>query len=221
MNDRADNHKMDRYKAASLRAFNYKWPDNYDRSFWVQFWTRRWDREIMAELPTELPSLRMLDVGCATGRLLLALGKVGVRHLAGVDLAPRILSVARHKLSAHGVQADLRVADAEKSLPWPDDNFSVVTLTGVLHHFSHPLKALAEIRRVLRPRGRLLIADPWFPPPIRQFGNLCLRFVSHDGDCHYYSPYGVCTLLRSQRFDELRSRRCDWHSFLVIGVKAG
>ena len=211
--------KMDRYKAKNLQAFNTKWPNRYDSSLRMRLWTSQWDRGILTELPTDISSLRILDIGCATGRLLETLAEAGARHLAGIDLAPKILDIAQRRLAERGIKADLKVADAEDTLPWANESFDVIIMTGALHHFYRPMDALTEVHRVLCHRGRLIIIDPWFLPPLRQLFNLGLRFVSPNGDYHFYSPAEAVDMLASQGFVELRYRRADWNSFIVLGLK--
>ena len=100
----------------------------------------------------------------------------------GQAVLDRILDVAREKLGVRRVDVELKCADAEDALPWPSHHFDVVTLTGVLHHFFKPQAALKEAIRVLRPGGRLIMVDPCFFPPIREFFNLCLKVHPHAGD---------------------------------------
>ena len=94
----------------------------------------------------------ILDVGCGTGSLLAELAKSVATSLSGVDLAQGILNDARKKLTELNVNADLREADVEDSIPWDDGTFDIVTLTGALHHFYHPQYALSEIYRILTAR---------------------------------------------------------------------
>ena len=212
--------KSDRYKASSYRAYNFALPERYDSCFWLWFCqVDRWDNAIRAELGSEIGSLRILDVGCATGRLLLSLAQAGAGNLAGVDLAPRILEVARRKLAAQHVEAGLRAADAEDALPWPSDSFDVVLLTGVLHHFYRPLDALHELRRVLRVGGRLLIVDPDFFPPIRQLCNLALRVAPHAGDYRFYSRRRAIQLVQSADLGVTRALRGGMWSYCITAVK--
>ncbi len=151
-------------------------PLRYDTCIWLKFCqTALWDRILVQELGPNTRLLRILDVGCTTGRLLERLAEAGATELFRVDLAPRILEVAREKLTKTGSLFELQTADAEDSLPWGCGSFDAVTLTGVLHHFFRPRDALAEILRVLRPGGRLLIIDPCFFPPVRQILNIALR----------------------------------------------
>ena len=113
------------------------------------------------------------------------------------------------------MSAELRTADAEDSLPWADDFFDTITLTGVLHHFFRPRDALAEIRRVLSPGGRLLIIDPCFVPLVRQVLNLALRVAPHDGDFHFYSAKKAASLVADLGFDVRRTRRVGLWAYLA------
>lgn len=213
--------KHDRYKESSYRSYNYKMPERYDSLFWMTFCQiPLWDRMIIAEIGEEIGSIAILDVGCATGRLLSTLAKAGALHLHGTDLAPNILEVAREKLAGEAASAELHVADAEDSLPWPDSSFDVVTLTGVLHHFYRPLDALREIHRVLRPQGRILIMDPSFFAPARQIINLYLRFGSHDGDCRFYSRRAAEGLAGQAGFHRIKTKRIGLWSYLLVAEKA-
>jgi ubiquinone/menaquinone biosynthesis C-methylase UbiE len=212
--------KLDRYKASSYRSYNFKMPSRYDTCIWMKFCqTAFWDRTLIQELRPNTCSLRILDVRCATGRLLKRLAEAGATELFGVDLAPRILEVAREKLTKTGASVELRTADAEDTLPWDHDSFDAVTLTGVLHHFFRPRDALGEVRRVLRPGGRVLIIDPCFFPPVRQFINVALRVGPHDGDFHFYSPTDAADLLADLGFEVGRTRRVGLWAFFADGLK--
>jgi ubiquinone/menaquinone biosynthesis C-methylase UbiE len=158
-------------------------------------------------------------VGCATGRLLSKLASAGWAHLFGVDLAPNIVDVAAEKLGRQLAQAELRAADAEDSIPWPDRSFDVVTLMGVLHNFYRPDDALREIHRVLRPGGRLLVADPDFFPPLRQLLNLAFRVAPHAGDYRFYSKRSAVGLVERVGFRCLEARRVGLWAYLITAVK--
>jgi ubiquinone/menaquinone biosynthesis C-methylase UbiE len=212
--------KYDRYKASSYRSYNSKMPSRYDTAYFQTLCQLPlWHRTVVQALRPQLGSTQILDVGCGTGNLLVDLARSGASSLAGVDLAPKILDVAREKLSAAHTDADLRVADAEDPLPWPAVSFDVVTLTGSLHHFYRPLEVLREIYRVLRPRGTLLIVDPSFIPPVRQLFNLYLRVLPHDGDFHFYSLRGATSLVSSEGFRRVESKRVGLWAYLLIVEK--
>ena len=100
----------------------------------------------------------MLDLGTGTGRLLeVFAGKV--ESGIGLDMSPEMLAFARAKLEEGGLtHCQVRQGDLF-DLPVPDDSQDLVTLHQVLHYLDDPAAALAEAARVLRPGGRLLIAD--------------------------------------------------------------
>jgi ubiquinone/menaquinone biosynthesis C-methylase UbiE len=104
---------------------------------------------------------RVLDVGCGTGNLLRATGK---RHrnveLTGVDPDLKMLARAERKMRRAGLAARLDRGYAQE-LAFPDDSFDVVFSSLMLHHLDTPSKdeMLAEVRRVLRPDGVLVLAD--------------------------------------------------------------
>jgi ubiquinone/menaquinone biosynthesis C-methylase UbiE len=113
----------------------------------------------------------LLDVGCGTGTLALEAvaiaGEAG--RVVGVDPAPRQIGRARAKARRRGLSIDFQIGVIER-LPYPDASFDVVTSTLMMHHLPDDLKrrGLAEIARVLRPGGRLVIADADHPEHSRQ-----------------------------------------------------
>jgi SAM-dependent methyltransferase len=212
----------DRYKASSLKAYNLKLPDRYDTAIALRVLrVSVMDEFVVDEIGSEIGSLSVLDVGCATGRLLERLAAAGARSLAGSDLAPRIVEVAKARLEGLGVEADLRPADAESDLPWPTGSFDVVTMTGVLHHFMRPAAALSEMERILRPGGRLVASDACFFPPVREFFNLCLMLHPHEGDYHFYTPSQAAELLSASGWRVVRCRRLNWWAYGVVSLRAG
>jgi len=212
--------KPDRYKSSSYHSYNFKMPDRYDSAYFIKLCqVPLWHRIILEELNAESESVDILDVGCGTGTLLVDLARAGANSLGGVDLAPKILEVAREKLSAAGAQADLRVADAEEPLPWSSESFDVATLTGALHHFYRPHDVLGEIYRVLHPGGDLLVVDPCFFTPVRQVFNLYLRVLPHDGDYHFYAPSQAGRLLAAGGFECAEPRRVGLWAYFIRGTR--
>jgi len=212
----------DRYKASSFNAYNFKLPRRYDHSIAVKvFRVSVMDDFVLDELGDEIGRVNILDVGCATGRLLDSIAEKGGVRLAGFDLAPKIVDVARSKLAHRGVDVELKCADAEDSLPWPSHRFDVVTMTGVLHHFFNPHAALKEVIRVLRPGGRLIMVDPCFFTPMREFFNLCLRVHPHAGDYYFYTPQQTKALLSAMGWREIRCERLNWCFFGIVAVTGG
>ncbi len=104
------------------------------------------------------PFESLLDLGTGTGRLLELFAPLYNRAV-GIDASAAMLSVARANLDRAGISgAQVRLGDIH-NLPFPRDAFDVVTIHQVLHYLDDPERAVAEAARVLRPGGRLLIAD--------------------------------------------------------------
>jgi ubiquinone/menaquinone biosynthesis C-methylase UbiE len=214
--------KNDRYKRSSYRAYNWKMPPIYDSCVMkVGRLIDLLDETVLREIPSNDFSIRILDVGCATGRLLYKLAKHGYTNLSGVDLAPRIIEVARKKLSNFNVNLDLKNADSEDDLPWPDNSFDIITLTGVIHHFYRLNDALKEAYRVLDKQGKLIILDPWFPIIIRQIVNSWLYFFPHDGDFRFYTPKRIDKTLTEIGLKNNRHRRKSILTYIITGEKKG
>lgn len=99
---------------------------------------------------------RTLEVAIGTGRNLELFPPD--LELSGIDLSPAMLAIARRRAESLGRSVDLREGDAE-SLPFPDDTFDSVVCTLGLCAVPDVDTAVAEMRRVLRPGGRLLLLD--------------------------------------------------------------
>lgn len=104
----------------------------------------------------------LLDVGCGTGTLAIEASRrvAGGGRVAGVDPAPRQIARARSKARRAGVKAELQAGVIE-NLSFPDRTFDTVTSTLMMHHLPDDLRlqGLAEIARVLKAQGRLILAD--------------------------------------------------------------
>ena len=97
---------------------------------------------------------RILDVGCGTGANLLMLSKYGAAE--GVDISEDALAFCRER----GLD-QVRLGAAEE-LPFDDGIFDLVTAFDVVEHMDDDLAGLSEMRRVLRPGGRVLLFVPTF-----------------------------------------------------------
>jgi len=123
-----------------------------------------------------------LDVATGGGHMAKAIA-LHVKSLIVSDGTPDMLEAARHHLQGAGVQnAHYLVANAE-SLPLLDESFDIVTCRIAAHHFPRPDRFVAEVSRVLRPKGRFLLIDNVVPDDKRlaDFMNLVetVRDPSH------------------------------------------
>lgn len=162
------------------------------------------------------PGESILDVGCGTGGVTIpAKTRVGENgSAAGIDPAPEMIAVARRKAERARTEIDFRVGVIE-SLPFPDETFDVVTSSLMMHHLPEHLrvKGLAEIWRVLKPGGRILVADM-----IRPSGSSFQRFftsvILHHGHVVEFGLQDVPALVREAGFEDVEQLDA---RFLVIG----
>lgn len=100
----------------------------------------------------------VVDLGTGTGRILPQLSRCAERIIA-VDASPSMLEQARRRIDASGIDGvDFRLGDLSH-LPLHDAEVDAVVANMVLHHAPEPAQAVAEIHRVLRPGGKLLLGD--------------------------------------------------------------
>lgn len=125
---------------------------------------------------------RVLDVGCGTGcltrRMAAEVGPDG--DVTGVDPSPPVLAHARDRKRRPGSAPCTYREGIAEALDLPDASFDTVVTSLMLHHLPENLRlpALREMRRVLRPGGRLLVAE--FRPPSSRLG----RLLVHGGTAH-------------------------------------
>lgn len=106
------------------------------------------------------PGTRLLDVGCGAGQIAIPAARAGVR-ITGVDIAENLIEHARGRAATEGLTASFDVGDAE-ALPYPDGQFDVVvSLIGAMFA-PRPERVAAELIRVARPGGRIVMAN-WTP----------------------------------------------------------
>jgi len=140
-------------RAQRLRRY---W-DNHARSYdkQIAFWERRLFADgrqwVCAQATGDI-----LEVAIGSGRNL-PLYPQGIR-LTGIDFSPVMLELARRQADQLGQEVDLRLGDAQ-ALDLPDASFDTVVCTLSLCAIPDQRRAVAEMRRVLRPGGRLLLLD--------------------------------------------------------------
>ncbi|QLE39683.1 class I SAM-dependent methyltransferase [Nostoc sp. C052] len=104
------------------------------------------------------PTDTVLDIACGTGefeRLLLA--EYSSQQIVGIDISEEMLAIAKLKCSAYP-QVSFQMASASR-LPFDSNIFDVIVSANSFHYFDEPLAALKEMRRVLKPDGKVVILD--------------------------------------------------------------
>jgi ubiquinone/menaquinone biosynthesis C-methylase UbiE len=113
-----------------------------------------YERPAMIDLAGDVNGRRVLDAGCGSGPLFAALRAKGA-IVTGFDSSPAMVELARRRL---GDDAALHVADLSRPLPFADGAFDDVVVSLVLHYLRDWTEPLAELRRVLKPGGRLMLS---------------------------------------------------------------
>jgi ubiquinone/menaquinone biosynthesis C-methylase UbiE len=119
-------------------------------------------REKVIELARLRPGESVLDAGCGTGTLAIAakrrVGSMG--KVYGIDASPEMIGRAREKARKAGLDVEFKNQVIE-ALTFPEAHFDAVLNTLMLHHLPRRLRedGAREIRRVLRPGGRVLVVD--------------------------------------------------------------
>lgn len=171
-------------------------------------WRRAASREALRHSPRDV-----LDVATGTADFALELARQapGTR-VVGCDFVPEMLEIGRQKARARGLDIVLEEGDA-LALPYPDASFDAVTCAFGFRNFADYARGLAEMWRVLRPGGRLVILE--FPPPQRGlFGALFRLYfqrvlprigglVSGNAAAYRYLPESVLAFPAPERLAQL------------------
>ena len=179
-----------------------------------------WRRRVETHLPPG-EGLVLLDLATGTGDQVIALSRTGrFKEAVGADMSQEMLAIGRQKVAAGGLSdlISMEVGDAT-ALPFEDGRFDAVTISFGIRNVVHVDRALAEMRRVLRPGGRAIILEFSLPAsPVVRLGHLLyLRWVlplvgglvSGDWKAYRYLnttieafPYGeaFCKMMRDAGF---------------------
>jgi len=140
--------------------------------------------------------MSILDCGCGPGSITIGLAEiVAPGQVVGLDIEPRQLEAAKRLASEQAVSNIRFEQGSVYELPFPDATFDVAVAHFVIEHVSDPLRALREIRRVLRPGGLAAIKDPYYPAftfrpettELRRFGELAGMVRRHNGASDTYA----------------------------------
>lgn len=156
--------------------------DDYDQYASLPFITYRSDehavREHMVDLLELQPNSRVLEIGCGTGRgamhLAARLGETGRLYLQ--EISPKLLAKTLEKLAQKNIRAECSIANGSY-LPFPDDFFDAAHHFGGINTFAEIPRCLAELARVVKPGGKIVIGDEGLGPWLRdsEFGRIMMN----------------------------------------------
>jgi len=154
-------HRMKRHARQRFDA----WANSYDRSLLNRFLFKpaylAFLEELYAWRQDRTEPIDLLDVGCGTGTFeaMLARTKLPVR-VVGLDYAEPMCRVASDKTQQEGVSKRVAFVNGDSEhLPFDDGSFDVITCANSFHHYPHQQIVIHDMKRVLRPGGRLLLID--------------------------------------------------------------
>jgi len=119
-----------------------------------------WRYKLLKHLPKR-KNMIALDLATGTGDVPLVLVKAPeINQIIGMDLSKGMVKIGQEKIKKRGLDhiVDLRIGDGT-DISLPDESVDMVTISFGIRNFSDPKKSLKEIKRVLRPGGRLMIME--------------------------------------------------------------
>jgi ubiquinone/menaquinone biosynthesis C-methylase UbiE len=181
-------------------------------------------RKMTVELAQIKPGDCVLEVGCATGTLTLAAKrKAGPSgNVFGIDIIPGMIERSRQKAAQASLDVTFQSGSIE-NIPFPENHFDVVMCSFMIFHMSEKVrhKGIAEIYRVLKPQGRLLVLDLGLPDHglFRAIAKVVLGFMlKHD-------LKELIPVMKSTGFSEVQISKAKYRVFgfsllsFVIGNK--
>ena len=169
-----------------------------------------WRRKAVKQLK-ELNHNKILDIATGTGDFALALLKLKPKEIIGVDISQGMLSVGTNKMKKKKVDGiiKLELGDSE-NLPFEDNSFDAITVAFGVRNFEDLEKGLSEMKRVLRPDGKVIILEFSKPKyfPIKQlfsFYSNCViptfgKLISKDKRAYTYLPESVAEFPEGENF---------------------
>lgn len=148
-------------------------PEHYHR--YVTRGTDPWNRYLVQRLQVEISEVTtaspaVLDIGMGTGHMLIALAvdpNFACCSLAGLDIDPGMVQLACKETTYLNLQSRLSLTEGDvHNMPYNNGSMDIVFGRSVVHHWANPIRAFAEIYRVLAPGGRVVIHEPLRDPEI-------------------------------------------------------
>ena len=164
-----------------------------------------WERRRALLLAEARPGERVLDLGCGAGRFVAALRELGADPV-GVEIAEGALERARRNVPG----ADLRVVEPDGSLPLGHGEVDLVWCSEVLEHVPDTVAFLTEARRVLAPRGRILVTVPDHGVARRTAIALARHEQHYDPlgqHLRFYTRRSLATALEATGFERIHAAR--------------
>ncbi len=145
--------------------------------------------KISLEASNPQPGMRILDVGCGSGKFIVECAKRGA-EVCGVDISREMIEIAKDFCEKNNVEAELRIGDVTEELP---KGFDVCVALGVFEYFEDPKPILRNMFASTNGGGKIIFSVPslfTFQTPLR---NVLLHY--RNVKCYYYTKKRVMSLL--------------------------
>jgi ubiquinone/menaquinone biosynthesis C-methylase UbiE len=181
---------MNKYEKNSIKMYN-RLAKNYDNTSEGKFIAKF--KKIIFDICKVSKDDKVLDIGCGNGRLIHEISRKAPISAYGVDISPNMIKECR-KLNPN---INFQVSNGE-TLNFEDGFFDILIINCALHHMNNPQKFFIEAQRILKTNGILIVGEPWYPFPIKQFGDLILpllqagdnKLFTHNTLKRFYKNYG-------------------------------
>lgn len=141
----------------------------------------QWRRQAIRELK-ELNPKKILDVATGTADVAIMSCKIlQPEHITGIDISEGMLALGREKINKLGLNKTIELLSGDsETINFADNSFDAVTVAFGVRNFQHLEQGLAEIKRVLKPGGKLVVLEFSKPkmPVIKQFYNVYMKVVA-------------------------------------------
>lgn len=181
------------------REFYNQIANGYDNTFEGKF-TEEFKELLLGEIRLN-PNSSVLDVACGNGTLLKMLAEKFDIRGCGVDISEKMIENARAKCPS----MKFAVSRCD-NMPFEEEMFEAITVCAAYHHFSDTTAFAKEACRLLKPRGMLYVAEPYYPFIIRA---ICNPFVPlmKAGDVKFYSPRDIKANFETLGFKQMRFKK--------------
>jgi ubiquinone/menaquinone biosynthesis C-methylase UbiE len=162
--------------------------------------TFRWDMYARFEYTMQhsepIAGKTILDVGCGTGRFVFEYLKRGARHVTGIDIAEKMLTVCRQRAQAEGVSERCAFVQTDLLQFKPADTFDICIGIGLFDYIPDALPVLTKMREITRDRVIASLPRLWtWRAPVRR-----VRLALKGCDVYFYSKEQVDTLIKKAGF---------------------
>jgi demethylmenaquinone methyltransferase/2-methoxy-6-polyprenyl-1,4-benzoquinol methylase len=175
----------------------------------------KWKKKILKMVAAKQPK-SILDIATGTGDLAILFAETSAIEIIGLDISQGMLDIGKKKIEAQKLESKIKMilGDGE-NIPYPDNYFDVITVAYGVRNFENLEKGLAEMLRVVRPGGKLLILEFSKPKrfPIKQAFGFYSRFIipffgkriSKDEKAYAYLPESVAAFPEGKAFTDILS----------------